>query len=183
LTGISRATATRKARARFPVMEPVAPPVPANKLDPTERAGVLAVLNSPRFVDQAPLQVYAQLLDEGTYLCSVSTMYQVLGEACEVKERRHLARHPARVCPQLLATAPCQVYSWDITKLATGPVKGLYYDAYVMIDIYSRYIVGAYVHAHESGPLAVEMMTESFAIHGIPRVVHADSKTGFCRGS
>jgi putative transposase len=137
---------------------------------------VLTVLNSPRFVDLAPLQVYAQLLDEGTYLCSVSTMYRVLGEACEVKERRRLARHPARVCPELVATAPCQVYSWDITKLA-GPVKGLYYDAYVMIDIYSRYIVGAHVHAHESGPLAVQMMTETFAIHGTPQVVHADSGT------
>jgi len=123
LTGISRATATRKARTRFPVIEPVAPPVPANKLHPTERAGVLAVLNSDRFVDQAPLQVYAQLLDEGTYLCSVSTMYRVLGEACEVKERRRLARHPARVCPELLATAPCQVYSWYIPACRQPPSR------------------------------------------------------------
>ncbi len=100
-------------------------------------------------------------------------MYRVLAEQDQVKERRRLARHPARVCPELVATAPCQVYSWDITKLA-GPVKGLYYDAYVMIDIYSRYNVGgAYVHAHESGPLTVQMMTDTFAIHGIPRVVHA----------
>jgi putative transposase len=79
-----------------------------------------------------------------------------------------LARHPARVRPELVATAPGQVYSWDITKLA-GPVKGTYFDAYVMIDIYSRYIVGAVVHAHESGPLAVEMMKETFGIHGVPR--------------
>jgi putative transposase len=176
LTGVSRATAARQAHGLNPVVEPVALPVPANKLDPAERARVLTVLNSPRFVDQAPLQVYAQLLDEGTYLCSVSTMYRVLAEQDQVKERRRLARHPARVCPELVATAPRQVYSWDITKLA-GPVKGLYYDAYVMIDIYSRYIVGAYVHAHESGPLAVEMMTDTFAIHGIPRVVHADRGT------
>jgi len=117
-----------------------------------------------------------QLLDEGTYLCSVSTMYRVLAEQCQVKERRRLARHPARVCPELVATAPGQVYSWDITKLA-GPVKGCYYDAYVMIDIYSRYIVGAHVHAHESGPLAVEMMTDIFTIHGTPQVVHADRGT------
>ncbi len=110
LTGISRATATRKARARFPVMEPVAQPVPANTIDPTERAGVLAVLNSDRFVNQAPLQVYAQLLDEGTYLCSVPTMYRVLVEARWVKERRRLARHPAGV-PALVPTAACQVYS------------------------------------------------------------------------
>jgi len=87
-----------------------------------------------------------------------------------------LARHPARVRPELVATAPGQVYSWDITKLA-GPVKGTYFDAYVMIDIYSRYIVGAVVHAHESGPLAVEMMKETFGIHGVPQVVHADRGT------
>ncbi len=176
LTGISRATATRQAQARRPAGEPVAPPVPANKLGRAERDRVLTVLNSDRFVDQAPLQIYAQLLDEGIYLCSVSTMYRVLVEARQVKERRRLARHPARVCPELVATAPCQVYSWDITKLA-GPVKGLYYDAYVMIDIYSRYIVGAHVHSHESGPLAVEMMTDIFTIHGTPQVVHADRGT------
>lgn len=83
---------------------------------------------------------------------------------------------PARTRPELVATGPGQVYSWDITKLA-GPVKGRYYDAYVMIDIYSRYIVGAVVHAHESGPLAVEMMKDTFGVHGIPRVVHADRGT------
>src|SRR5664280_1842033 len=116
------------------------------------------------------------LLEENTYLCSVSSMYRILGEHHQVRERRRLARHPARVRPELVATAPGQVYSWDITKLA-GPVKGKYFDAYVMIDIYSRYIVGAVVHAHESGPLAVEMMKEIFGIHGIPQVVHADRGT------
>jgi Transposase and inactivated derivatives len=137
---------------------------------------VVKVLDSPRFVDQPPLQVYAQLLDEATYLCSVSSMYRILGEHRQVRERRRLARHPARVRPELVATGPGQVFSWDITKLA-GPVKGTYFDAYVMIDIYSRYIVGAVVHAHESGPLAVEMMKETFGIHGIPQVVHADRGT------
>jgi putative transposase len=134
------------------------------------------VLDSARFVDQPPLQVYAQLLDEDTYLCSVSSMCRILGEHRQVRERRRLARHPARVRPELVATAPGQVYSWDITKLA-GPVKGKYFDAYVMIDIYSRYIVGAVVHAHESGPLAVEMMKEIFGVHGVPQVVHADRGT------
>ncbi len=172
LTGLSRATATRKPRP--PVR--VAPPVPANKLSPTERAKVVQTLDSPRFVDQPPLQVYAQLLDEDSYLCSVSSMYRILGEHRQVRERRRLARHPARVRPELLATGPGQVFSWDITKLA-GPVKGKYFDAYVMIDIYSRYIVGAVVHAHESGPLAVEMMKEIFGIHGVPQVVHADRGT------
>ena len=150
--------------------------VPANRLSPAERAQVVKVLDSPRFVDQPPLQVYAQLLDEDTYLCSVSSMYRILGEHHQVRERRRLARHPARVRPELVATAPGQVYSWDITKLA-GPVKGKYFDAYVMIDIYSRYIVGAVVHAHESGPLAVEMMKEIFGVHGVPQVVHADRGT------
>ncbi|HZX98578.1 MAG TPA: IS3 family transposase [Dermatophilaceae bacterium] len=172
LTGLSRATAARK---------PVTPlratrVVPANRLSPVERKRVVATLDSARFVDQPPLQVYAQLLDEDTYLCSVSSMYRILGEHHQVRERRRLARHPARVRPELVATAPGQVYSWDITKLA-GPVKGKYFDAYVMIDIYSRYIVGAVVHAHESGPLAVEMMKEIFGIHGIPQVVHADRGT------
>ena len=134
------------------------------------------MLNSDRFVDLAPLQIYAQLLDEGLYLCSVSTMYRVLGENRQVKERRRLARHPAKVCPELVATAPQQVYCWDITKLA-GPVKGTYFDAYVMIDIYSRYIVGVHVHAHESGLLAKELMEQIFTVHGVPQVVHADRGT------
>ena len=110
------------------------------------------------------------------YLGSISTIYRVLTANLQVKERRRLARHPARAIPELVATAPGQVYSWDITKLA-GPVKGKYFDAYVMIDIYSRYIVGAHVHAHESAVLATEMMAEIFAIHGTPRVVHPDRGT------
>ena len=93
-----------------------------------------------------------------------------------VAERRRLARHPAKVCLELVATAPRQVYSWEITNLA-GPVKGTYFDAYVMIDIYSRYIVGVEVHAHESGVLARELMEQIFAVHGVPRVVHADRGT------
>ena len=172
LTGLSRATVTRKPRPPLRVV----PAVPVNRLSAAERANVVATLDSPRFVDQPPLQVYAQLLDEATYLCSVSSMYRILGEHRQVRERRRLARHPARVRPELVATGPGQVFSWDITKLA-GPVKGTYFDAYVMIDIYSRYIVGAVVHAHESGPLAVEMMKETFGIHGIPKVVHADRGT------
>ena len=103
-------------------------------------------------------------------------MYRVLAANRQVKERRSLARHPPRAIPELVATGPGQVCSWDITKLP-GPIKGKYFDAYVMIDIYSRYIVGAYVHAHESAVLAVEMMREIFGIHGIPAVVHADRGT------
>lgn len=124
----------------------------------------------------APMQVYAALLDRGIYLCSVATMYRVLRENNQVAERRRQARHPARKRPELIATGPGQVYCWDITKLA-GPTRGVYFDAYVMIDIYSRYIVGAHVHAHESGPLAEEMIREVFGVHGIPTVVHADRGT------
>ena len=179
LTGLARATATRRAKAAAaPTPAVVAGPraEPANKLTDTERRTVEELLTGDQFVDLAPLQVYAQLLDEGRYVCSVSTMYRILAENKQVKERRRLARHPAKACPELVATAPRQVYSWDITKLA-GPVKGTYYDAYVMMDIYSRYIVGVHVHAHESGVLAREMMEQIFAVHGVPHVVHADRGT------
>jgi len=174
LTGVPRASATRR-QAR-PAQVARASVTPANKLTEAERAAVLATLGSDEFVDQAPLQVYATLLASGRYLCSVSTMYRVLAEHGQVKERRRLAKHPPRAVPDLVATGPGQVYTWDITKLA-GPVKGCYYDAYEMVDIYSRYIVGAHVHAHESGLLAEEMMKEIFGVHGIPTVVHADRGT------
>jgi len=172
LVGVPRASATRRPRTGVPGHRRA----PVNKLSDVERAQILAVVNSPRFVDLPPIQIYAHLLDEGVYVGSISTIYRVLAANAQVKERRRLARHPARVIPELAATAPGQVYSWDITKLA-GPVKGTYFDAYVMIDIYSRYIVGAHVHNAESGPLAAEMMREIFAIHGIPQVVHADRGT------
>ena len=177
LTGVPRATATR-AKTPAPIRDPQRQPQtePANKLSLAERTRVLEVLDSEEFVDQPPLQVYATLLERGQYLCSVSTMYRIPAESGQVAERRRLARHPARTVPELVATGPGQVYSWDITKLA-GPTRGVYYDAYVMIDIYSRYIVGAHIHAHESGVLAEELMKEIFGVHGIPAVVHADRGT------
>lgn len=177
MTGLVRSTAIRRANTAAVAPGPaVAVPDPANKLTVLERRRILDTLNSARFVDLAPLQIYAQLLDEGVYLCSVSTMYRVLRDYRQVKERRRVARHPRKVCPELVASAPRQVYSWDITKLA-GPVKGQYFDAYVMIDIYSRYIVGVHVHNYESGVLATELMKEIFGVHGIPQVVHADRGT------
>jgi hypothetical protein len=172
LAGVSRTTANRKPappRDRMPV-------VPQNKLSAAERAGILAALNSPEFVDLAPMQVYTKLLDQGIYLGSLSTFYRVLEENRMVKERRRLAKHPPRVVPELVAAAPGQVFTWDITKLA-GPVKGKYFDCYMMVDIHSRFIVGAHVHATESGVLAVEMMKGIFGIQGIPQVVHADRGT------
>jgi putative transposase len=177
LTGVARATAGRTpATTAAATRRSSSRSVPANRLSIAERAEVLAVLNSAEFVDRTPLQVYAVLLDRGRYLCSVSSMYRVLAANKLVRDRRRLARHPARVRPELIATGPGQVFSWDITKLR-GPVKGSYFDAYVMIDIYSRYIVGACVHVTESAVLAEEMMQEVFAIHGTPNVVHADRGT------
>lgn len=184
LTGMSRATMARRASttvvidsAEGVVAEQVRCRVePVNKLDDAEREAVLAVLNSDRFVDATPTQVYAALLAEDCYLCSISTMYRILGENHQVKERRRLATHRSAAIPELVATGPRQVYTWDITKLA-GPQRGVYYDAYVMIDIYSRYIVGVHVQTRESGALAVEMMREVFATHAIPQVVHADRGT------
>lgn len=174
LTGMARSTAARRRRRPSrPVDREVAP---ANRLDCAERTRILAVLNSDEFVDSTPMQVFATLLDRGVYLCSISTMYRILRDNAQVTERRRQARHPARTVPELVADGPGLVYTWDITKLP-GPARGVYYDAYVMIDIYSRYIVGAHVHAHESGPLAEEMMREVFGVHGIPQVVHADRGT------
>ena len=111
LVGVSRATATRKSRIRVVITATV----PSNKLSVLERAKILHVVNSERFVDLAPIQIYAQLLDEGIYLCSISTIYRILAENMQVRERRRLARHPARAVPELVATGPSQVYTWDIT--------------------------------------------------------------------
>jgi transposase InsO family protein len=174
LTGIARATIDRDAARPTPLLPQRNRP--ANALTAEERARVLAVLDGPEFVDAAPAQAYAGLLDQGAYIGSISTMYRVLREHAQVRERRRLARHPARTRPELVATGPRQVYAWDITKLA-GPVKGCYYDAYIMIDIYSRYIVGARVHAREDGDLAKDMMRQVFGAHGVPHVVHADRGT------
>lgn len=174
LTGIARATIDRDTARPTPLLPQRK--TPANALTPEEKARVLAVLDSPEFVDAAPAQAYADLLDQGVYVGSISTMYRILREDQQVVERRRQARHPTRTRPELVATAPGQVLTWDITKL-NGPVKGCYYDAYVMIDIYSRYIVGARVHAREDGVLASQMMREVFGVHGIPHVVHADRGT------
>jgi transposase InsO family protein len=174
LTGIARASVDRDAARATPLLPQ--PQKPANALTPEEKTRVLALLDSPEFVDAAPAQVYAGLLDQGVYVGSISTMYRILREHAQIVDRRRQARHPARKRPELVATGPGQVYSWDITKLK-GPVKGCYYDAYVMIDIYSRYVVGVKVHAREDGVLAKEMMREVFGVHGIPHVVHADRGT------
>lgn len=125
-----------------------------------ERHRVLAVLHEERFVDKSPGQVHARLLDEGMYLCSVSTMYRILAANCEVKERRKQARRRDYMRPELLAAGPNQVWSWDITKLR-GPQKWNHYYLYVILDIYSRYVVGWMVASRENGALAKQLINES----------------------
>jgi putative transposase len=131
-------------------------------LDDAERREVLDLLHSPRFVDKAPAAVYAALLDEGTYRCSIRTMYRILHDASEVRERRNQLRHPKYKKPELLATAPNQVWSWDITKLL-GPTKWTYYYLYVILDIYSRYVVGWMLASRENADLAKRLLRDTIA--------------------
>ena len=133
-------------------------------------------MHSARFVDQSPDEVHATLLEEQTYLCSPRTMYRVLAEAGEVRERRDQVRHPAYVKPELVATAPSQVWSWDITKLK-GPVPYLYYSLYVILDLFSRYVVGWTVAVKESAHLAERLIEQTCAKQRIqPQqlTIHAD---------
>ena len=175
LVGWSRATHYRARRPAEPA--PVGPrPAPPNALSPAECARVLAELNSRRFVDKSVGQCWATLLDEGTYLCSMSTMHRLLRRAGQAGERRHQATHPARVKPELLATAPQQVWSWDITKLR-GPTRGVYYDMYVILDIFSRYVVGWTVAATESAEIAEQLIADAITLHGRPHSLNADRGT------
>ena len=127
-------------RSRQPQVEAKAHPTSARALSGSERSQVRAVLDNARFADLAPRQVYATLLDEGRYLCHWRTMYRILNEHDEVRERRNQRQHPVYQKPELLATAPNQVWSWDITKLR-GPSKGLSFALYVVLDIFSRCVV------------------------------------------
>lgn len=141
-----------------------------------ERQQVVDVLHSERFVDKAPAQVYATLLDEGLYLCSVRTMYRILDQENEVRERRNQLRHPPYKKPELLATGPNQVWSWDITKLL-GPVKWSYFYLYVILDIFSRYVVGWMLASRESADLAKRLIRETVdkqAVVGDELIIHSD---------
>ena len=129
-------------------------------LAPPEQQAVLDLLHCERFMDKAPPQVWAEMLDEGLYFCSLSTMYRILKAHEEVRERRNQLRHPNHPVPRLVATAPNQVWSWDITKLL-GPVKWTFYYLYVLLDIYSRYVVGWLVARLESEALARRLIEES----------------------
>jgi len=171
--GVSRATLYRH---RVPADEVLTRAPPPLKLKPEERQAVLDLLHSERFVDATPHTIYATLLEEGHYPCSVRTMYRILAEEGEVRERRNVLRHPQYAKPELLATGPNQLWSWDITKLK-GPVKWTYFYLYVILDVFSRYVVGWMVATRESATLAKKLISESCAKQGIERrqlILHAD---------
>lgn len=159
--GAPRATLYRHRRAAAapPVLKEARAPQP-RALTPAQRQAVLDALNCERFADKAPSEVYATLLDEGTYLCAERTMYRILDANAQVRERRNQLRHPEYVKPELLATGPNQVWSWDITKLK-GPVKWTYFYLYVIIDIFSRKVVGWMLADAESASMAKKLIAES----------------------
>ena len=171
--GMSRAS---YYRAQKPKPAPKPRPRPARALSEEERALVLTTLDSAPFMDKAPAQVYAKLLEDGEYLCSERTMYRVLAEHDQVRERRAQRRHPEYKKPQLVATAPNQVWSWDTTKLP-GATKGTYFTLYVILDIFSRYIVGWQVTKSESATVAQELIDACCKQQRVARgqlTVHAD---------
>jgi putative transposase len=178
--GRARATYYRRHRRSPPPPRPKRERAPQPRaLSAVERSAVLSVLHHERFVDQAPASVYATLLDEGRYLCSVPTMYRVLRAAGEVRERRRQATHPATVKPELLATGPNEVWSWDITKLL-GPVKWTYFYLYVIIDIFSRYVPGWLLAHRESAELAERLLADTVRKQHIltdQLTIHADRGT------
>jgi putative transposase len=145
-------------------------------LAPVERQRVLDVLHAPRFADLAPAEIYATLLDEGTYHCSERTMYRVLADHDEVREQRAQRRHPVYAAPELLAVAPNQLWSWDITRLK-GPEKWSYFSLYVLLDVFSRYVVGWLVAPRESATLAERLLAMSCTQQRIlpgQLTIHAD---------
>ena len=173
--GVSRATAYRHR-------SPQLPSTPRSRrrsplaLSDEERAAVLAELHTERFVDASPATVYATLLDEGTYLASERTMYRLLADAAEVRERRNQLRHPAYARPELLAVRPNELWSWDITKLK-GPARWTWFYLYVILDVFSRYVPGWMVATAESAALAERLIADTAAKQGIKPgtlTVHAD---------
>ena len=137
---------------------------------------MLDLLRSPRFADLAPAEVYATLLDQGVYHCSISTMYRILAENSDVRERRRQLRHPAYTKPELLAVTPNQVWSWDITKLK-GPAKWTYFYLYVILDIFSRRVVGWCIADAENASVFKELFDDTISKHDVPPgqlTLHAD---------
>jgi putative transposase len=171
--GVSRATYYRSCTPR---PEPAPRPAPPRALTEDERRMVLETLYAPRFVDLAPAEIYATLLDESQYLCSERTMYRILAANAPVRERRDVLRHPQYAAPELLATRSKELWSWDITKLL-GPTKWSYFYLYVIMDVFSRKVVGWMVAENESAALARKLIFETAERQGIEPgtlTVHAD---------
>jgi putative transposase len=174
--GVSRATLYRHRQPPAAISVRSKSP---RSLSESEQQAVLNQLNSERFMDCSVAEVYATLLDEGTYLCSMRTMYRLLEAHGEVRERRQQRQHPHYTKPELLATTPNQLWSWDITKLH-GPSKWTYFQLYVIIDVFSRYVVGWMVAHRESAVLAERLIRLSCEKQHIPRgqlILHADRGT------
>ncbi len=172
--GFARATYYRNRQPRFGPPRPR--PAPPRTLSSEERTTALTLLNEPRFADLAPAEIYATLLDEGRYLCSERTLYRVLAENAPVRERRDQLRHPPYAAPELLATRPNELWSWDITRLL-GPTKWTYFYLYVILDVFSRYAVGWMLARRESAVLAEKLIATCCERQDIaPRqlTVHAD---------
>jgi putative transposase len=175
--GVSRASVQRR-RARLTAPPAIRRPGPrsARALSAPQQQVVLDLLHAPRFADQAPAEIYATLLDEGVYHCSIRTMYRVLSQHGEVRERREQLRHPIYRKPELLAERPNEVWSWDITKLM-GPTKWSYFYLHVILDIFSRRVVGWCVADAESATLFKPLFDDAIAKHNVPRgqlTLHAD---------
>ncbi len=175
--GVNRAALYRRRtrQAGAPRDETLRAPPPL-KLSAQERQTVIDLLHSERFVDASPHTIQATLLDEGRYCCSTRTMYRILAQEGELKERRAVRRQPQYAKPELLATGPNQLWSWDITKLK-GPVKWTYFYLYVILDVFSRYVVGWMVASRESATLAKKLISETCAKQGIELgqlTLHAD---------
>jgi len=149
---------------------------PSNALSPAEQDRIIEMLTGPRFCDKSVAQTWATLLDEGVYLASRSTMHRLLRLIGQSGDRRNQAAHPPRARPELMATQPGHVWSWDITKLR-GPERGVYYDLYVILDIYSRYVVGWTVAAREDADIAQALIAQAARVHGAPGSLHADRGT------
>ena len=163
-------------RAQQPTREPKPRPTPARALKAEEKDQLCQVLNSERFQDCAPREVYASLLDEDEYLCSWRTMYRILKERQQVRERRNQLCHPTYAKPELLATGANQLWSWDLTKLK-GPAKWVYYCLYTILDVFSRYVVGWLIAEGESARLAEQLIAQTCGKQGIEPeqlTLHAD---------
>jgi putative transposase len=173
--GYPRSSLYRSRRPK-PANKQCERPSPARTLSESERVAVRELLNSERFQDDSPYQVYATLLDEGAYHCSISTMYRILRQHNEVRERRNQCCHPVYTRPELLATQPNELWSWDITKLR-GPLTWQLFYLYVVLDVFSRYAVGWMIAEQESGDLAKQLLAESYRKQGIDQAqltLHAD---------